>query len=328
MAYLSKMYLFSRYGGVPNMDVLRLTLRQLQIFVAVARSGSTTAASVDVSLSQSATSSALNELERLLSLQLFDRAGKRLLLNDNGRALLPRALALLDGAASIELMSRDGSAQAQSLRIGASTTIGNYVLPKLLARYVAAQQPGKASAWRSKVVIENTAAICAAVAAFELDVGLIEGPCHQAALAVTPWRQDEMVVVASPASDLARMSLAGERAPLRTLREQVWLVRESGSGTREATDQSLLPHLRSYRRSIELGSSEAIKHAAEAGLGVACLSSWVVNEAVEAGRLCRIATTLPRQLRQCHLVVHRDKQPTPALLAFVDQMSDGAGSAP
>ncbi len=84
------------------MDVLHLTLRQLQIFVAVARTGSTTAASAQIALSQSATSSAVNELERLLSLRLFDRAGKRLLLNDNGRALLPRALALLDGAVGVE----------------------------------------------------------------------------------------------------------------------------------------------------------------------------------------------------------------------------------
>mgnify|MGYP006342568555 FL=1 len=98
------------------MDVLRLTLRQLQIFVAVARSGSTTAASAEIALSQSATSSAVNELERLLSLRLFDRAGKRLLLNDNGRALLPRALALLDGAAGIEQMSRDGSAASRAIR--------------------------------------------------------------------------------------------------------------------------------------------------------------------------------------------------------------------
>ena len=301
------------------MNVLRLTLRQLQIFVAVARSGSTTAASTEIALSQSATSSAVNELERLLSLRLFDRAGKRLLLNDNGRALLPRALALLDGAAGIEGLSRDGSAQAQSLRIGASTTIGNYVLPELIARFMSAQQRGGADAWRSKVMIENTAAICDAVAAFELDIGLIEGPCHQASLAVAPWLQDELVVVASPASALARSSEAGERIPLRTLREAVWLVREPGSGTREATDQGVLPHLRSYRRSIELGSSEAIKHAAEEGLGVACLSSWVVGESIETGRLARISTTLPRLLRQCHLVVHRQKQPTLALQAFVQQ---------
>lgn len=80
-----------------------------------------------------------------------------------------------------------------------------------------------------------------------------------------------MVVVAAPDSALAQSSRAGDRIPLRTLREAVWLVRETGSGTREATDQSLLPHLRSYRRSIELGSSEAIQRAAQEGLGwLAC----------------------------------------------------------
>lgn len=298
------------------MDVLRLTLRQLQIFVAVARSGSTTAAADEIALSQSATSSAVNELERLLSLHLFDRVGKRLLLNDNGRALLPRALALLDGAAGIEQMSHEGHAQAQSLRIGASTTIGNYVLPKLLARFMSQWAPGVDDAWRSRIVIGNTASICDAVAAFELDVGLIEGSCHQPALTVTPWLQDEMEVVASPANPLAR---AGEkRAPLRALREQVWLVRESGSGTREATDQALLPHLRAWRRVIELGSSEAIKHAAAENLGVACLSSWVVRDLIDAGRLARVATTLPRIVRQCHVVVHGKKQLTPALRSFIE----------
>ena len=129
------------------MDVLRLTLRQLQIFVAVAQTGSTTAASTQIALSQSATSAAVKELERLLSLHLFDRAGKRLLLNDNGRALLPRAQALLDGAAGIEQMSRDAMAQSQSLRIGASTTIGNYVLPRLLRQFLRGRHQDIATSW-------------------------------------------------------------------------------------------------------------------------------------------------------------------------------------
>ena len=240
--------------------------------------------------------------------------------------MLPRALALLDGASDIEQMAHDGSAQAQSLRIGASTTIGNYVLPRLLAGFMRDSQPGEANAWRSKVVIANTAVVCNAVAAFELEVGLIEGPSHQPVLKVSPWLHDEMVVVASPDSALAQASMAGVRIPLRDLREAVWLVREPGSGTREATDQNLLPHLRSYRRSIELGSSEAIQHAAAVGLGVACLSSWVVNQALDAGRLCRITTTLPKLRRQCHLVVHRDKQPTPTLLAFVARVTATTGA--
>lgn len=306
------------------MDVLRLTLRQLQIFVAVARSGSTMAASAQIALSQSATSAAVNELERLLSLRLFDRAGKRLLLNDNGRALLPRALALLDGAAGIEKMSRDGIAQAQSLRIGASTTIGNHVLPRLLGQFLGERPSDAGSAWRSSVTIGNTEAICDAVAAFELDIGLIEGPCHQASLVVTPWLRDELVVVARPNGS----SGGGPgRVALKALREMVWLLREAGSGTRAATDQFLMPHLRSYRRSIELGSSEAIKHAAAEGIGVACLSQWAVGDMIAAGRLRRLPTTLPVMSRQCYLVVHRDKQPTPALLRFTNQARCMTGTA-
>lgn len=315
------------------MDVLRLTLRQLQIFVAVARNGSTTAASTKIALSQSATSSAVNELERLLSLRLFDRAGKRLLLNDNGRALLPRALAMLDTAIGIEQMSREGTAQAQSLRIGASTTIGNYVLPKLLGQFFEERHHDASTAWRSKVTIGNTEAICDAVAGFELDIGLIEGPCHQESLLVIPWLQDELVIVACQGSVLARFTKASgavERGPeyvsLEALRDLVWLLRETGSGTRDATDQLLLRHLRSYRRSIELGSSEAIKHAAAEGLGVACLSHWVVSDLIEAKRLCRIASPLPKMTRQCYLVTHRDKQPTRALLRFIEQASSIDGN--
>lgn len=306
------------------MDVLRLTLRQLQIFVAVARTGSTTAASAQIALSQSATSSAVNELERVLSLRLFDRAGKRLLLNDNGRALLPRALALLDGAGGVEQMARDGSAQAQSLRVGASTTIGNYVLPTLLGQFLAPQHHDQALAWQSKVTIGNTAVIAAAVAAFELDIGLIEGPCHEAALEVTPWLHDELVIVASPAHPLVQPpqgSGAAARVPVKALRETLWLLREPGSGTRETTDQLMLGLLRSYRRSIELGSSEAIARAAAQGLGLACLSHWAVDDLIAAGRLCRLPTTLPKMLRQCYLVVHRSKQVTPALSRFIECVS-------
>ena len=300
------------------MSALRLTLRQLQVFVAVARAGSTKSAGAEVALSQSATSSALNELERMLSLRLFDRAGKRLLLNDNGRALLPRALAMLDGAAGIERMALWGSEQAQTLRIGASTTLGSYMLPALLRRFLDMRRIDNAAAWASKVSIGNTAAICDAVAEFQLDIGLIEGPCHLASLAVTPWLQDELVIVASPAHPAGATH---DRLPVKALREQVWLLREPGSGTRDATDHLLLSHLRSYRRSIEFASSEAIKESVAEGLGVACLSYCVVRDLIELRRLVRVSTTLPRLTRQCYWVVHRDKQPSPALREFIERIS-------
>ncbi len=301
------------------MDVLRLTLRQLQIFVAVARCGSTTAASVALALSQSATSSAINELERLLSLKLFERSGKRLLLNDIGRALLPQALNLLDGAASIEQLARDATTQAQTLRVGASTTLGNYVLPRLLSDFYGGPEIGDSAAWQSSVMIGNTDAVSQAVANFEIDVGLVEGPCHQPCLRVTPWLMDELVLVCAPRY-LTRPSDDNKKAQAlskKDLANAVWLLREPGSGTRAAMDRALLPTLASYRRAIELGSSEAIRQAAAEGLGIACLSRWVVDELIRTNRLRCLATPLPKMPRQCSLVLHKDKQQTPALQRFV-----------
>ncbi|MBT3066201.1 LysR family transcriptional regulator [Rhodoferax sp. U11-2br] len=307
------------------MSVLRLTLRQLQIFAAVAGCGSTTAASTHLALSQSATSSAINELERLLSQSLFDRSGKRLLLNNNGRALLPRAQALLDAAITIEQSAQDGLAQAHTLRIGASTTIGNYVLPSLLRQFLQ-QSAAPTSAWQSHVLIGNTEVVCDAVAAFELDVGLIEGPAHQPTLNMTPWLQDELLLVSAPDTpreidpqDANAQTAEVSTVSLDTLRERVWLLREQGSGTRESTDQLLLPYLNSYQRSLVLGSSEAIKLAAAEGLGVACLSHWVVADFIATGRLQVVTSPLPSMRRQCYLVVHRDKSHTPALRHFVTQ---------
>src|SRR3569832_2436626 len=109
---------------------MRLTLRQLLIFAAVAETGSTTAASNRVALSQSATSATLNELEKVLGAQLFARVGKRLNLNDKGRTLLSQALAALDVASGIEGANNDNRTRLTSLppiilRFAASTTIGN-----------------------------------------------------------------------------------------------------------------------------------------------------------------------------------------------------------
>ena len=299
------------------MDVLRLTLRQLQIFVAVAQTGSTTAASDAAALSQSATSAAVNELERLLSLQLFDRTGRRLLLNDNGRALLPRALALLEGAGAVERMAHGAGQQLQSLRIGASSTIGNHVLPALLAEFLGTS-PQDAADWSSRVAIGNTSDICAAVADFSLDVGLIEGHCHQPTLAVRPWLRDELVLVAAPQG--AQGLDPSEPTSLAQLQAAVWLLRESGSGTRETGDLAILPLLHNYRRVIELGSSEAIKQAAAAGLGIACLSRWVVEDFLREGRLLELITPLPSIQRQCFCVLQRSKQITPALARLLAQL--------
>jgi DNA-binding transcriptional LysR family regulator len=294
------------------MSTLRLTLRQLQIFRVVADTGSTVAAAATISLSQSAASAAINELERLLELQLFDRVGKRLQLNDNGRALLPQALALLDGAGWIERWAHDHESQIGTLHIGASTTIGNYLLPAILAGFRDSLPETVQQNWNVQVAIANTARITAQVATFELDLGLIEGPCHQPELTVQPWLEDELVVVAAAHDPIVPR---GRNRPisLEALSKATWLLREPGSGTHEIINQLLVPYLHRLRPGIEFGNSEAIKRAAATGLGITCLSRCVVADLLQSGELVAPPTELPQLTRRFYLVVHEHKKRTRGL---------------
>jgi DNA-binding transcriptional LysR family regulator len=294
------------------MSTPRLTLRQLQIFRCVAESGSTAAAASAVSLSQSATSAAINELERLLELQLFDRIGKRLQLNDNGRALLPQALALLDGAGWVERWALDRESHMGTLRIGASTTIGNYLLPAVLAGFRASLPERARPNWHVQVAIANTSVIASRVAAFELDLGLIEGPCHEPDLTVQPWLEDELVVVAA-ANDPIVPQGKRKKISLATLGKATWLLREEGSGTRENINQLLIPYLHHLRPGIEFGNPEAIKRAAASGLGITCLSRFVVHDLLESGVLVAPPTELPRLTRRFYIVMHERKKRTRGL---------------
>jgi DNA-binding transcriptional LysR family regulator len=290
---------------------MRLTLRQLQIFLAVSDHGSTMAAADAVALSQSAASAALNELETVLDVQLFDRVGKRLIINDNGRLLLPQARQMLDWAQTIEQQFSGGDASAVGLHIGASMTVGTYLLPVILA--ACATEQGLAS---PRVMIANTTDVVSATASFKIDVGLIEGPCHDETLQAEPWLNDEMVIVCAPHHPLAQDN-TDRKISVRTLREARWLLREPGSGTREVVENALLPHLHQLHSAGEFGNSEAIKHAAAAGLGITCLSRLVVADLLESGKLIELRTTLPTFSRNFYIVFRKHKLLSSRLNLFV-----------
>lgn len=290
---------------------MHITLRQWQVFVGVADAGTTAAAGEQLALSQSATSAALNELETQLPAPLFDRIGRRLVLNAQGRALLGPARALLVGATELEAMAGIGREAGAGgpplhLRIGASTTIGNYLLPARVASLLAGNPLAQVD-----LRIGNSADVVAAVQRLEVDLGLIEGPCHDSGLQVLPWQRDALVIVAAAGAPL------GPAPDLAALASARWLLREPGSGTREAVEQALLPHLHHFGRSMQLGSTEAIKQAAAAGLGVACLSGHAVADLVALGTLRILDTPLPPLSRQLWVVRHPGKQVPPALAALL-----------
>lgn len=274
---------------------LRYSLRQLEVFVAIARGGSARLAAGRVARSQSAASAALAELEIALGANLFDRIGRRLVLNENGRAFLPGAMALLDQAT--ELGGLLAGEHAAPLRVAASLTIGEYLLPRLIASW---QERHPASVIRLRIA--NTSEVIASVVGLESDLGFIEGPQTHPDLRVHPWLSDELVIVGAPGHPLAN-GLANKTQ----LAAATWILREVGSGTRQATDAWLLAHLNQVQVGFELGSTEAIKRLAAAGTGLACLSRQAVAEDVEQGRLVELKTRLPVAKRQLAIVDRRDK---------------------
>ncbi len=298
---------------------MRLTLRQLQIFVAIAQCGSTTAAGARIALSQSATSAAIAELERTMNVRLYDRIGKRLQLNDHGRAMLPQAMAILNGVESLENSYLNSAPSL--IVLGASPTIGNYLLPRLLADYWRMQGVElNGTTAPLQVVVGNTADIAAKVAAFEVDIGLIEGPCHRPDIKVTPWLQDELLLVAAPGHPVF-MGEYQKDIPAERLAKTNWLLREQGSGTREALEHKLLPHLSQLKSCLEFNSHEAIKQAAAQGLGIACLSPLVVADMLQTGQLVKLKTAFGNFSRRFNLLVHHQKQVTPGMQNFINYAS-------
>lgn len=283
---------------------MHITLRQLEVFAEVLKSGSTTQASIVLSLSQSAVSAALADVEGQLGVQLFDRVGKRLVVNEHGRLLYPKALALLEQAGEIErLFNLDNGA----LRIGASSTIGNYMLPGMIAKYRL-----DFPTTPMELNVGNTSDVINAVAEFRVDLGLIEGSCRMPELVTQPWLDDELVVFASPDHPLA-----GKNVTYAALAHAPWILRERDSGTREVLDHLLLPKLSDFKLVMELGNSEAIKHAVRHGIGISCLSRRVIAEQLVSGSLAEIRLPDSPLIRKLYLIHHRQKHISNALSRFL-----------
>lgn len=283
---------------------MHITLRQIEVFTEVLKSGSTTQASQVLALSQSAVSAALADLENQLGVKLFDRVGKRLALNEHGRLLYPRAVGLLEQAGEIEQLFKEDNG---AIRLFASSTIGNYLLPGMIAAYRRdfPMLPLELSVGNSQDAIN-------AVADFRVDIGLIEGPCHEPDIVSEAWLEDELVVFAAPDADILQQPIS-----LESLAAAPWILRERGSGTREIVDYLLLSHLPQFQLGMELGNSEAIKHAVRHGMGISCLSRRVISDLLEAGTLVEVAVPLPRLTRTLYRIHHRQKHLSKALNRFL-----------
>jgi DNA-binding transcriptional LysR family regulator len=254
---------------------MHLNLHLLRLFYTVAEQRSFSRAAETLFVSQPAVSKAVRELERQLDLPLLERGpagAKGVRLTENGHALFEHARGIfaLERAATEDIKARVELRRGR-LSVGASTTVAAYWLPIYAAEFVA-----RFPAVDLRIGIGNTQTVGQGLIDCEFDIALVEGVVDDPRIVATHWRNDELRIVTRSGTSHAR-----RRKPTAAdLNEQVWLLRESGSGTREVTEQLMRKHGISPKRTMELGSNEGIARGVAAGLGIAMLPVRVVRELI------------------------------------------------
>lgn len=281
----------------------RVTIRHLQIFSAVCEAGGVSAAARELGVSQPSVSQAVRDLEGHFGVALFDRAGRRMRLTEQGRTLLAHAREVLSGLDGLERAM--GAAGTETLRVASSITCATRHLPGMLARLKQAA-PGV----RATVRVADSGSVQRAVLAGEADLGLVEGLVRDADLVATPFTHDELVVIGPAARSGETLTAAGLcREPL--------LLRERGSGVRELLEAALTERGLAARPVWESVSTEALRAAVEAGLGVSVLPESLVTREVYEGRVARLGLKDLSLGRDLLVVRRRTRQPTPAMEALL-----------
>lgn len=287
---------------------MHYTLRQLQVFLAVAHFENVTKAATHLSMSQSACSGALKGLEDQYDVQLFDRVGKRLQTNELGRILRPKANALLEMAQELELDFKRHKDIGQ-IKLGATLTIGNYLAVQLITEYMQSKEGAEVS-----LDVANTQTIVERLLNFDLDMGMIEGEYHHRDLNIIPWQEDELVCFCSPSHPLADQQEISDD----DLIQAQWVLREPGSGTRQAFERAMHGLLPKLDILLELQHTEAIKRAVEHGLGISCLSKISLKDDFARGTL--IPLELPNRdfHRMFYAVLHKQKYRSAGILKWLE----------
>ncbi|HEY0329408.1 MAG TPA: LysR family transcriptional regulator [Rhodopseudomonas sp.] len=289
-----------------------LNLHLLRMFATVVRSGSFSRAAEALHVSQPAISKGVRDFELQLGCRLLDRAPKGVRPTREGQALMRHAEALFatERAAEEEMRSLRSLEQG-SLRIGASTTIASYMIADYLGAFHRAHRNVDLH-----IVSANTREIADLMLGHEIDIALVEGPVSDDELVAAPWRTDVMELIVGPQH---RFVTATAPIDAAALADETLIVREPGSGSRAIVLRALQRHGIEPRRTLQIGSTEAIKQAVTAGLGIAIVSAAATHDQIAQQHLKSIAIrglSIDRQLWQLRIAGRLD---APAAVAF-DQL--------
>jgi DNA-binding transcriptional LysR family regulator len=285
---------------------MRLTLRQIEIFLKVVEIGSLTMVAKRMDMSQSAISMSIKELENIIKRPLFDRFNKKLIPNEVGRSFYRSIEPLYRQIEDIEhefINTEDRG----SIRVGASTTIIDYILPSITCNYLD-RYP--------EVTIElksgNTADIVSLVKSGELDMGFVEGNVNDLDIEKEVVGDDELIIVT------ANQELADREWSIEELAKFKWVLREKGSGTRDIFLNYISNKVDKLNIFMELGHTESIKSLLKHGKTLACISKMAVADEIKNGEFIELKVKDFDCTRNFFAIYHKNKYKSELFNRFLE----------
>ncbi len=287
-----------------------MNFRRLEIFYETAKNLSMTEASKKLYITQPSVSQAIKELEEEINSKLFDRIGKKLYLTHEGEIFLIYTRRILNlYEESNKILSEINDGERGKIYLGASSTIGTYILPEIMNNYCNAYKNIDIS-----LKIGNTESIESLVLNNEIDFGFIEGNLKSDEIIKTIMWEDEIVFICNNEHRLSNLDFIDSNE----IRKEKLIIREKGSGLRETVDNYLINNHITHNIFMELGNSEAIIRTVKNGLGIGCISLKCIENTNfgERIKILRLKNAVIK--RKLYLIVHKDKLLTKNMKNFIE----------
>jgi len=288
--------------------------QQLFVFITVAEKQNFSRAGEELHMTQPAVSQYIQALERTMGTRLLERSNKYVRLNKAGEIVYHHAKEILGLYSKMHYLIDDLTNNTSGpLTIGASYTYGEYVLPHILAK-----MQKKYPLINPTITIGNTREISELVLKNQLDIGIVEGNFQDKRLVIKPFAIDSMSIICSPTNRLAQKA---DNMTIADLSEETWIVREIGSGTREAAEKLFTGNKIIPKKCLEFGSTQIIKEAVEAGLGISLISDRAIRKEISLGTL-QIINVKNIEIKRDFSTVLCSPFQTKALKVFLEMINE------
>ncbi|GIX29134.1 LysR substrate-binding domain-containing protein [Pelomicrobium sp. G1] len=278
--------------------MLHVTLRQLRVFESVARHLSFSRAAEELFLSQPAVSMQIKQLENQVGLPLFEQIGKKIYLTEAGKEIYHYSRAVAQQLSDMEHALNELKGLERGRLAIAVVSTANFFAPQLLARFVQ-QHPGV----QVSLSVVNRETVLRQLAENEIDLAIMGLPPEGLDVRWQPFMENPLVVIAPPSHPLTKE----KRIPMKRLAEEVFVIREPGSGTRGAMERFFAEHRVQLKTSMQMGTNEAIKQAVQAGMGLGVVSYHTIELELETKRL-KVLDVVGFPIRRNWYLVHRQQK--------------------